>query len=131
MLLYDSIPSAREEFFGPLVEDLRPFYNQHLGKIAHDAYDQSSFSAFLLTKAGERLLIDSLIWLQPIWDLASDYYWETAVEQNHFANLLDRAWHNYYPLIRADASALKAFKTLTLKLAAHHVPIALEVQQQI
>lgn len=131
VLLYDSILSAREEFFGPLVEDLRSFYQQHLGKIAHDAYDQSSFSAFLLTKAGESLLIDALAWLQPVWELASDYFWETAVEHSHFANLLERAWRDHFPLIRANAAALKAFKTLTLKLAAYHVPIALEVQQQL
>jgi hypothetical protein len=131
VLLYDSIPSAREEFWGPLVEDLRPRYKQHLGQIAHDAHDQSSFAAFLITKAGERLLIDVLVCLQPAWDLASDYFWETVVERNHFANLLEYAWHNYYPIIRTNQAALKAFKTLTLKLAIHHVPIALEVQRQI
>lgn len=131
VLLYGSIASAHEELWAPLVEDLRPRYKQHLQQIAHDAHDQSSFAAFLISKAGERLLIDALVWVQPAWELASDYFWETAVESNHFANLLEYAWHDYFPQIRTAPGALKAFKTLTLKLATHHVPIALEVQRQI
>ena len=71
------------------------------------------------------------LWLQPSWTLASDWFWKTAVERNHFSNLLEHAWRHNFAEIRGNPEALKAFKTLTLKLAVYHVPIALEVQQQI
>lgn len=131
-LLYgSSIASSGEEYWSPLVDDLRPHFKQYLDTLAHDAHEQSSFAHFLITKAGQRLLIDALVWLQPSWALASDWFWETAVEENHFSNLLEHAWRYNFADIRANPDALKAFKTLTLKLAAQQAPIALEVQQQI
>jgi hypothetical protein len=131
ILLYGSVASSSEEFWGPLVENLRPLFKQHLSEIWHDTHDQSSFAYFLTTKAGERLLIDALVWLQPAWELARDYFWERVAEENHFANLLEHAWRYKFADIRANPIALKSFKILTLKLATHHVPIALEVQQQV
>jgi hypothetical protein len=131
ILLYGSVASSSEEFWGALVENLRPLFKQHLAEIWHDTHDQSSFAYFLTTKAGERLLIDALVWLQPAWELTRDYFWERVAEENHFANLLEHAWRHKFAEIRANAIALKSFKILTLKLATHHVPIALEIQQQI
>lgn len=131
ILLYGSVASSSEEIWGPLVENLRHLFKQHLSEIWHDTHDQSSFAYFLTTKAGERLLIDALVWLQPAWELAHDYFWERVAEENHFASLLEHAWRHKFAEIRAKPTALKSFKILTLKLATHHVPIALEIQQQI
>jgi hypothetical protein len=132
ILLYGSSgASSGEEFWSPLVDDLRPYFKKYVNTLAHDAHEQSSFAHFLITKAGQSLLIDAFIWLQPSWTLASDWFWKTAVERNHFSNLLEHAWRHNFKDIRANPDALKAFKTLTLKLAVCHVPIALEVQQQI
>jgi hypothetical protein len=132
ILLYGSSgASSGEEFWSPLVDDLRPYFKKYVNTLAHDAHEQSSLAHFLITKAGQRLLIDAFIWLQPSWTLASDWFWKTAVERNHFSNLLEHAWRHNFADIRANPDALKAFKTLTLKLAVCHVPIALEVQQQI
>jgi hypothetical protein len=131
ILLYGSVASTNEEFWKPLVEDLRPWFKKHLDMIANDAHDQSSFARFLVTKAGECLLVDAMIWLQPAWELASHWFWKTIVEDNAFSELLEYGWRHEFARIRANPGALKAFKTLTLKLAAHHVPIAMEVQQNI
>jgi hypothetical protein len=99
--------------------------------ISRDAHEQSRFAGFLTTKAGECLLIDAMEWLQPAWEQISDYFWETVVEGQHFGELLENAWRYKFAEIRVNPTALKAFKILTLKLASHHVPIALEIQQQI
>jgi hypothetical protein len=65
------------------------------------------------------------------WETASNYSWETAVKRGYFEQLLDRAWREHYAAVRSNSNAFKAFKTLTLNLAARHVPIVLEIQQQI
>jgi hypothetical protein len=123
--------SIGDEDFIEFVNGLRSLFERHVKTLGHDPYDQASFARYLTTKAGECLLVDAFIWLRPSWEQASDWFWETAVEQSHFASLLEHAWHKHIPAIRGNVEALKAFKTLTLKLAAHQVPIALEVQSQI
>lgn len=130
VLLYDSVAS-QDEFWGPLVEELRPWVKVHLSEIWDDAHDQSSFARFLTTKAGSTLLIDALVWLQPAWELNSEWFWKTVIEDNDFSELLEHAWRHKFPEIHANPIALKAFKILTLKLAAHHVPIAMEIQQNL
>lgn len=130
VLLYGSVAS-QDEFWGPLVEELRPWFRLHLGEIWQDAHDQSSFARFLTTKAGTPLLIDALVWLQPGWELNSEWFWKTVIEGNDFSELLEHAWRHKFVEIRANPIALKAFKILTLKLAAHHVAIAMEIQQNL
>ena len=124
-------PSVREEIFGPFVDGLRALFERHARTLAQDADEQSSFVWFLTTKAGERLLVDAFVWLHPSWEQAGVWFWKIAVERSHFSQLLEHAWRRHFPNIRKNPEALKAFKTLTLKLAAQQVPIALEVQQQI
>ncbi len=130
VLLYDSVAS-QDEFWAPLIEELRPWFKVHLDEIWNDAHDLSSFARFLTTKAGALVLIDALIWLQPAWELASEWFWESVVEDGHFAELLEHAWREHFDQIRVNPIALKTFKVLTLKLAAHHVPIAIEVQRNL
>jgi hypothetical protein len=124
-------PSIREEIFASFVDGLRSLFERHARTLAEDADEQSSLVSFLTTKAGERLLVDALVWLHPSWEQASGWFWKTAVERSHFSQLLEHAWRHHLGEIRKNPDALKAFKTLTLRLAAQQVPIALEVQQQI
>lgn len=131
VLFYGSVASLNEEFWMPLVEDLRSWFKKHLDLIAHDAHDQSSFARFLTTKAGDPILVDAIEWLQPAWEVASNWFWESIVEDNAFSQLLEHAWRNRWAEIRRKPAALKAFKLLTLKLAAHHVRIAIEIQQHV
>jgi hypothetical protein len=132
ILLYgSSSASIFGESLIPLVEGLRPFYERNAQKLASDAYEQSSFAGFVTTKAGECLLVDAFVWLRPGWEQASSWFWKEAVEHSQFASLLEHAWRRHFPAIRKNSEALNAFKTLTLKLSAYHVPIALEVQAQL
>ena len=123
--------SVGDQIFIPFVEELRTLFERHVRTHLDDAHDQSAFAGFLTTKAGERLLVDALVWLSPSWSQANQWFWQTAVERSHFANLLGCAWREHFPTIRNNPEALNAFKTLTLKLAAQQVPIALEVQEQL
>jgi hypothetical protein len=124
--------SIGDEDFIEFVNGLRSLFERHVKTLGHDPYAQASFAGYLTTKAGECLLVDALVWLRQSWEQASDWFWKTAIERSsHFASLLEHAWHKHMPAIRVNADALKAFKTLTLKLATHQVPIALEVQSQI
>ena len=132
ILLYGApFPSVGEEFCVPLVDNLRPFFEWHVKSMDRDAHEQSSVAAFLTTEAGVRLLVDALVWLRQSWETASNYFWETAVERGHFERLLDHAWRKHFAAVRGNPDAFKAFKLLTLNLAAHHVPTALEIQQQL
>jgi hypothetical protein len=132
ILLYGTpFTSAGEQMFGPLVEALRPVFERHAKSLARDAHEQSSFAGFLITKAGERLLVDALVWLGGGWDSASSYFWETAVKCGYFERLLEHAWREHPAAVRSNPSAFSAFRVLTMNLAAHHVPTALEIQQQI
>jgi|GEM_PF-1239806 len=124
-------PSVREDIFGPFVDALRHLFERHAKALEQDADEQSSLVAFLTTKSGKCLLVDTLVWLLPSWEKAGGWFWKTAVERSQFPQLLEFAWGHHFTEIRKNPAALKAFKTLTLKLAAQQVPIALEVQQQI
>ena len=132
ILLYGTpFTSIREEMFAPLVADLRPFFERHTRCFGQDAYAQSSLACFLTTKAGRPLLVDALIWLSGGWGTAGSYFWETAVKSGHFASLLEQLWREHHGAVRNNRDVFDAFKLLTMKLAAYHVPIALEIQQQI
>jgi hypothetical protein len=120
--------SFGEEVFIPFIDGLRLLFQRHVTTCLDDAYDQSSFAGFLFTKAGERLFVDALVWLLPSWENADHWFWEKAAEQSRFAFLLENAWRRHFADIRKRPDALKAFKILTLKLAAQQIPIALEVQ---
>lgn len=124
-------PSVRSEIFSSFVDGLRLLFERHARTLGEDAHEQSSFASFLTTKAGDRLLVEAFIWLGPSWEQASDWFWKTTLESSNFSRLLEHAWRHHFTQIRKNAVALKAFKTLTLKLAAQQVPIALEVQQNI
>jgi hypothetical protein len=115
----------------PFIAGLRDLFARHIKNLHADPYDQSSFAAFLTTEAGQQLIVDALEWLCPSWQKANRYFWERAVERSHFEALLRRAWRNYFPSIRANPEALKAFKILTLNLATEQVPIAIDIQRQI
>ncbi|MDB6121417.1 MAG: hypothetical protein JWQ71_410 [Pedosphaera sp.] len=132
ILLYgSSAASSGEEYWLPIVKDLRPQFKKHLVNVGDDGHEQSSIAYFLTTKAGEILLVEAFEWLQPIWELASDWFWDIGTEDGHFSQLLEHAWHQMFDQIRNNPEALKAFKRLTLKLAARHIPIAMEVQQHL
>ena len=132
ILLYGTpFTSTSEQMFGPLVEALRPVFERHAIRIVRDAHEQSSVARFLTTKARERLLVDALVWLKGSWDSASSYFWKTAVERGLFERLLEHAWREHLAAVRKNPTAFSAFKVLTMNLAAHHIPIALEIQQQI
>jgi hypothetical protein len=125
------VTSVSEEIFNSFVDSLRPLFERHARTLAEDADEQSSFARFITTKAGECLLVDTFVWLRPSWEKADRWFWKTAVERSHLSQLLEHAWRRHFGNIRKNPDALKAFKTLTLNLAAKQVPIALEVQQQI
>jgi hypothetical protein len=132
ILLYGTpFTSTGEEMFAPLVEDLLPLFERHAKSLVRNAHEQSSFAGFLTTKAGERLLVDALVWFGDSWAAASSYFWETAVERGHFERLLEHVWREQLSVVRSNPNAFNAFKVLTMNLAARHVAIALEIQQQI
>jgi len=130
ILLYDGLSGGDEEF-GSLVDSLRPHYQEHAKRMAGDAHEQSLFAAFLAMKAGNRILIDALCWLREGWQRANSYFWDTVVQRGHFARLLEHTWREHRTDIRNNTDAFAAFKTLTLNLAAHHVPAALAVQEEL
>jgi hypothetical protein len=117
-----------EDVFIPLIDGLRPLFQRHATARLNDAYDQSRFFGFITTKAGERLLVDSFIWLLPKWEHANHWFWEKAAERSSFSNLLEHAWRRHFTEIKKHPDSLKAFKILTLNLAAQQIPIALEIQ---
>jgi hypothetical protein len=120
--------SIGDDCFGPFIDGMHSFYERHLPTLDGDAYEQASLAGFLVTKSGERLLIPALIVLGPTWERADHWFWDKAAEESRFGTLLVRAWQTHFATIRNHPTALRAFKTLTLNLAAHHVPVALEVQ---
>ena len=132
LLLYGTpFFSKGDEMYIPLVQNLRHIYEWYIKTLVRDSDEQSTFAAFLISKAGECLLVDVLVWLGGSWGKSSSYFWDTAVEQGHFEGLLEHAWRAHYPGIRNNPDAFRAFKILTMNLAAHHSAIAIEIQQQI
>lgn len=132
LLLYGTPFSSKgDEMYIPLVQKLRHIYKWYIKSLVRDSDEQSTFAAFLISKAGECLLVDVLVWLGRSWGKASSYFWDTAVERGYFESLLGHAWRAYYPEIRNNPDAFSAFKILTMNLAAHHSAVAIEIQQQI
>jgi hypothetical protein len=120
-----------DEVFIPFIEALRTAFGLHVKSHLRDVHDQSAFLNFVTTKAGERILVDALTWLLPSWEAANSWFWKKAAESSGFSAALNHGWRNHFPEIRKTPESLKAFKLLTLKLAAEQVPIALEVQSEI
>jgi hypothetical protein len=132
LLFYgSSLGSTGEEFFRPIVEDLRPFFEFHIKSLGRDSHRQASMARFLTTKAGELLLVDALGWLLPTWEQARDYFWEHAAEDSGLERLLEHAWKTMFGRVRQSAPAFVAFKILTLNLATRQSGIALQVQERI
>lgn len=126
-----SVSSVRDQDHIPFVHGLCDLFERHVRAMEADPYDQSSLAGFLISDAGDQLLVDALEWLGPSWQRADSYFWERAVEDQHFEDLLHRAWQKHYDEIRQKPDALKAFKALTLNLASFQVSVAIEIQRQI
>lgn len=126
-----SVTSPHDKDHVPFVRGLHDLFEGHVKTMGADPYDQSSLAAFLLSDAGEQLLVDSLEWLNPSWQEASPYFWKRAVEHHYFEGLLQRAWQKHFASIRERPDALKAFKVLTLNLASLQVSAAVEIQRQL
>lgn len=123
--------SVRDEDHAPLVAALHDLFARHASTLGHDAYGQSDFAAFVISDAGKQLLVDVFEWLEPNWQNAGSYFWKTVATQGHFKNMLQLAWQNHFNDIRQRPKALKAFKILTMNLAAQQDSIAIEIQKQI
>jgi len=126
-----SVTSAHDKDHVPFVRGLHDLFERHVKTMDADPYDQSSLAAFLLSDAGEQLLVDALEWLNPSWQKAGPYFWKRAVEHHYFEGLLQRAWQKHFASVRERPDALKAFKVLTLNLASLQVAAAVEIQRQI
>lgn len=126
-----SVSSVRDKDHMPLVAALIDLFERHVKTIGQDSYGQSALAGFVVSEAGEQLLVDAFEWLNPDWQKASSYFWETTVEQGHFEELLQCAWQKHFLAIRQRPEALKAFKTMTLNLASRQVSTAVEIQKQI
>lgn len=132
LFLYGScFTGIGDEVFIPFFDALESRLERHVRTHLNDPYDQSAFAGFLTTKAGERTLVKALAWLLPSWKEADGWFWKTAAERSNLGNLLECARRTHFADIMKNSDALKAFKILTLQLAAHQVPVALEVQGQI
>lgn len=132
LLLYgSSLASTGEEFFRPLVEDLRPFYESRIKALGTDSFAHARLARFLTTKACEPLLVDALVWLRPSWEQASGYFWQCAVENTGLERLLEHSWKNVFAQVRQNPAAFAAFKLLTLNLAIRQSGIALQIQEKI
>jgi hypothetical protein len=75
--------------------------------------------------------VDAFVWLRADWGKGDHWFWGKVAERSNFAQLLDHAWRYHFSEIRKNPDALKAFKALTINLAAQQDPVALEVQRQI
>lgn len=119
---------VRNEIFIPFVQGLRDLFERHVKTQLSSPYEQSSFAAFLTTKAGDPLLVDAFAWLEPNWEKAGQWFWTTVAEHSNFPALLGHAWQHHFAEIRKNPEALTAFKIITLKMASQQIPIALAVQ---
>jgi hypothetical protein len=132
LLFYGSpLSSTGEEFFRPVVEVLRPFFESQIKAMGTDSFEQASLARFLTTKACEPLLVDALVWFHPSWEQASDYFWQQAAEDAGLERLLEHAWKSVFSRVRQNPAAFAAFKLLTLNLATRDSGIALKIQERI
>jgi hypothetical protein len=95
-----SVTSAGDKDHIPFVHGLRDLFEHHVRTMRADPYDQSSLAAFLLTAAGEQLLVDALDWLSESWQHANPYFWKRVNEHHYFEALLQRAWQKHFAQIR-------------------------------
>jgi hypothetical protein len=123
--------SVRDKDHAPLVKGMRDLFERHVRAMGSNSHEQSSLAGFVTSDAGKGLLPEALEWLGPSWQHASSYFWSDVAESSSFENLLRYAWQNHFAEIRANAEMLKAFKTVTLNLAAHQVAVAIDIQRQI
>lgn len=117
--------------FAPLVQKLATHYRKFIERIQYDSYTQSALAAFLTKDAAAPIFIDALEWFHGGWKEAKSYFWETVIERGNFERLLEFGWNNRFEDIRRSPSALSAFKTLTLNLAAHNSAVAIDIQNCI
>lgn len=117
--------------FAPLVQKLATHYRKFIERIQYDSYTQSALAAFLTKDAAAPIFIDALVWFHGGWKEAKSYFWETGIERGNFERLLEFGWNNRFEDIRQSPSALAAFKTLTLNLAAHNSAAAIDIQNRI
>lgn len=123
--------SVRDKDHQPFVEGMRDLFEKHAREMAPDDHDQSALVRFLASDAGRCLLPDALEWLSASWQRATSYFWEDVAESSAFERLLQFVWRNHFQTIRAKPELLRAFKLLTLNLAAQQVASAIEIQRQI
>ena len=126
-----SSQGIHEECFAPFVCGLSEFYEYILRSLGQSSHSHSKLASIFSSKAGAKMLVDSLTWFLPSWEEAGNYYWQDVSKYSGFQSLLEEAWTNYFPLIRTNTEALKGFKILTMQLAKFQVPVALEVQSQL
>ena len=126
-----SVSSVRDKDHVSLVAALHDLFERHVQSIGQNSHAQSAFAGFVVSDAGDQLLVDTLEWLNPYWQTASSYFWEGTAKCGHFEDLLRKAWKKHFSVIRRRPEALKAFKTLTLNLASQQVATAVEIQNQI
>jgi hypothetical protein len=88
-------------------------------------------AAFLTKEAAAPIFTHALEWFRDGWQDAKSYFWETGIRHGHFERLLEFGWNNRFEDIRQNPSALAAFKALTLNLAAHNSPAAIDIQNRI
>lgn len=121
--------SVMNKEYAPLVSSLSDLYEKRFLSMKENPHEQSSVASFLVSEAGEQLLVPALGWLRSSWADASSYFWEEVAETGSFENLLRRAWEKYYARIRQNPETLQAFKLLTLNLASRQIASAVEIQR--
>lgn len=132
ILLFGShFASDGDAVFAPLVQKIAAHYKRFIERIRYDSYTQSALASFLTKNAAAPIFTEALGWFYGGWKEASSYFWEAGVEQGNFERLLEFGWNNRFEDIRHKPSALAAFKTLTLSLAAHNSASAIDIQNRI
>lgn len=132
ILLFGShFASDGNAVFAPLVQKLATHYRKLIERIKYDSYTQSALAGFLTKDAAAPIFTEALGWFYGGWKEAKSYFWETGIERGNFERLLEFGWNNRFEDIRQNPSALAAFKTLTLNLAAHNSAAAIDIQNRI
>jgi hypothetical protein len=117
--------------FAPIVQMLAAHYRKFIERIHDDCYTQGALAAFLTKDAAAPIFIGALEWFHGGWKEAKSYFWEIGIERGNFERLLDFGWNNRFKDIRRSPTALAAFKTLTLNLAAHNSAAAIDIQNRM
>jgi hypothetical protein len=110
---------------------LAAHYRKFIERIHDDCYTQGALAAFLTKDAAAPIFIGALEWFHGGWKEAKSYFWEIGIERGNFERLLDFGWNNRFKDIRRSPTALAAFKTLTLNLAAHNSAAAIDIQNRM